>query len=192
MSDFTSRGGGFASAPALRFHGRTPDMPITGAQATTMTGVTLTSLYLCRETSGSLVDTMGGNSLAVTNTPMYAVPLGPDRTGIRYASAVTLHSADVNALALASWWYAGIFATSVAGLGLVIGLVSRFTAAAVGAGIYHQITGAASLLVSDGIAAPLALTDSVSLDFDSLYLCQMQIDRASTTARARFSPICRP
>jgi hypothetical protein len=189
MSDFGVRGGGFASAPARRFHGRTPDMPITGAQATTMTGVTLTSLYLCRETSGSLVDTMGGTSLAAANGPDYARPLGPDRTGILYTAAASSHSADVNAMALASWWYAALFVIGDAGVGTLPNIVGRLTAGGIGAVIYLQPTTTLSLVVNDGIAAPLSTGSVVVNARGQIYLGQLQIDRAATTARARLSRV---
>ena len=100
--------------------------PISSAQFVAMTGVTPTAIYLCNEASGSLVDVLGGTSLATVGSPAYAAPVG-DRIGVRYPAS-SGHGADVGALGLASGWYAAIFRISNPALGTPA-IVGRYNAA---------------------------------------------------------------
>lgn len=186
MTDFAKRGGGFMARLAPRFAGRTPDLPSTSEMFTRMTGLTAGGLYLCRETSGSLVDVLGGTSLATLGSPAYAAPVG-DRIGVRYPAA-SGHGADVAALGTASGWYAAIFTITDAVLGLP-GITGRSNAAFTRcAEIYAQMAGAGwTIQVKDGTST--ATNHGTTNVGAGTWLAQLQIDRAANLARGRMSRI---
>ena len=186
MTEFARRGGGFMARPAPRFAGRTPDLPSTAEMGTRCLGLTLGGLYLCRDASGSLVDVLGGTSLAAVGSPAYAAPVG-DRIGVRYPAA-SGHGADVGALGLASGWYAAIFRISDPALGTPA-IVGRYNAAFNRCvEIYSQIGGVFwTIRVHDGtsVASP-----SGTLNVGGgTWLAQIQIDRADSLVRARMTQI---
>ena len=186
MTEFARRGGGFMARLDPRFAGRMPDLPSTAEMGTRCLGLTLGGLYLCREASGSLVDVLGGTSLATLGSPAYAAPVG-DRIGVRYPAA-SGHGADVGALGLASGWYAAIFRISDPALALP-GIVGRYNAAFNrSAMIYSQIGGASwQIQIKDGVltAAP---SGTMNIGTGG-WFAQLQIDRAAATARARMTHI---
>ncbi len=186
MTEFTKRGGGFMARLDPRFAGRTPDLPSTSEMFTRMTGLTLGGLYLCRDASGSLVDVIGGTSLATLGSPAYAAPVG-DRIGVRYPAS-SGHGADVGALGLTSGWYAAIFRISDAAL-VLPGIVGRYNAAFNRcAAIYSQIGGVFwTIQIKDGaLTASPAGTLNVGA---GAWLAQLQIDRAANLARGRMTQI---
>lgn len=187
MSDFAIRGGGFAAPPSPRFAGRTPDLPSTSEMGTRQLGLALGGLYLCRETSGSLVDVIGGTALAQGGSPAYASPIG-DRIGVRFPAS-SQSVADVAALGVASGWYAAIFTISDATIGLP-GIVGRCNGAFDRcAAIYSQMAGAGwTIQVRDGVAGPASVTGTTNVGA-GVWLAQLQIDRAASLARGRMSRI---
>ena len=172
--------------PAPRFAGRTPDLPSTAEMGTRCLGLTLGGLYLCRETSGALVDVLGGTSLAAVGSPAYAASVG-DRIGVRYPAA-SGHGADVAALGTASGWYGAIFTISDAKLATP-GITGRSNAAFTRcAEIYAQMAGANwTIQIRDGAlsASPWGTTNVGA----GTWLAQLQIDRAAAMARGRMTQI---
>ena len=186
MTEFARRGGGFMARLDPRFAGRMPDLPSTAEMGTRCLGLTLGGLYLCREASGSLVDVLGGTSLATLGSPAYAAPVG-DRIGVRYPAA-SGHGADVGALGLASGWYAAIFRISNPALALP-GVPGRSNAAINRcAEIYTQIAGTSwTIQVRDGVS--IASNSGVLNVGAGPWLAQLQIDRAANMARGRMTQI---
>lgn len=166
----------------------TVQAPTSAAQSSAQLGITLTSLYLCRETSGALVDALGGSSLGVVGAPTFQYQVG-DQLGVRYPPGAS-HTADVNGIGIGSGWYGCIFRIADPSLALP-GIVSRanvgFTEAVC---LYAQLGGSAgwSVQVRDD-AAGVAVADGVVKTDAGSWLGQVQIDRANAVVRGRMSRI---
>lgn len=174
------------SGPTLRY----PTYPLTGAAFTALTGLTLTSLYLCQEASGDLADSVGANTLTASGTPTYQRMLPDGRLGVYADAAADGHFADVWTLGSDSCWMGAVF-EMVADLGSGAGIVGKLNAggASDGADInINSATGTLNLLVRDTGVNSRNVSGTTDLRaLGGLWLGQIQIDRAAGTARARAS-----
>lgn len=165
-------------------------LPTTGAQATSLLGLTLSSLYLCQEASGNLADSVGAATLTVGNGPTFQRAMPAGRLGVYYDTITDKHVADVQAMGSSSLWFAAVVEL-VADPGAQAGIVGRLNVAGAsdGADINVQTsTGFFNMLVRDAGAVSLSVTGTVNMRaLGGLWLAQLQIDRAATTARARVS-----
>lgn len=159
----------------------------TQAEFMALTGVTMSGIYLCRETSGSLADVLGGTALAATGSPAYQ-QLVRDRLGVRYPAGAG-HGADVHALGTGSGWYAAVFRIADLALGLP-GIVGRINAAfPEGLVLYSQIGGVQwTIQVRDAAAGQVAVSGSTNIGAGT-WLGQMQIDQSAAVVRGRMSRI---
>lgn len=163
--------------------------PVSSAHVAALTGITPTTIYAFRTTSGAVTDELGGTSLSANGSPTYQAQVG-DSIGVTYDSAAAGHRADVNGMGLASWLYAVIFRAPQTTAAALPGVIGRFDAAAtVGAGLYLQTTGSTTMLVKDGVGALTVSGPAGTVIPGDLYLAQIQIDRAANLARARWSRI---
>jgi len=171
------------------FTGEQPSYPTTSAAFAASTGITPTSLYTCLGASGTLVDVVGGNNLAVTGTPRFNQQIGGS-VGVNYNLAGAVgHSANVNDPGLSSCMFGAIGIWMGSGPAASFpGIIGRITV-----GLIPEI---ALYKASDTLNYPRvdikgATTGSLSL-FDTninvvtprrpvLYI--VQIDRTNTTAR---------
>lgn len=170
------------------YHQRLPTLPLTSAHHLALTGVTPTALYLCNETSGALIDQLGGTSLAAGGAPVYAVPVD-GRRGVRYPAGAS-HTADVNGIGVGSGWYGCIFTIADSSITLP-GIVSRANAAFTECvSVYGQAGGRAgwSVQVRDNAAGQIVPAGVVPISAGS-WLAQVQIDRAAATVRGRMSRV---
>lgn len=174
------------SGPTLRY----PTYPLTGAAFTALTGLTLTSLYPCQEASGNLADAVGANTLVAGGTPTFQRTLPDGRKGVHYDAALDKHAADVWTLGSSSLWLAAVF-EMVADVGTAAGIIGRLNLAGASDGCDINIatsTGFPNLLVRDSGVVSLNVSGSTNMRaLGGVWLGQLQIDRAGTTARARFS-----
>lgn len=175
------------SGPTLRY----PTYPLTGAAFTALTGLTLTSLYLCQEASGDLADTIGANTLTAVNTPTYQRRMPDGRLGVYYDAALDGHYADAWTLGSNSVWMAAVVEIVSDPGGAGSGIVGKLNAAGASDGCDVNIntgTGTMNMLVRDTGAVSLNVTGTTNLRaLGGLWLAQLQIDRAATTARSRMS-----
>lgn len=166
--------------------GEEPVFALTGAQATSMFGLTLDALYLMQESSGNVADSVGSNTLTVNATPAFQYSM-PYRNGINYDSGGDRHGADVLALGTGSGWYAATFVSTnnTVTRGIVGRSNSGLTETAV---LYAQpTTGYATGIVRDDGVNSLVLSTTTNVHDGQLWLAQLQVDRAANQARARFS-----
>ncbi len=171
--------------------GRAPTYPATGAAATTLLGLTLTSLYLCQEASGNLADSVGANTLVAANTPTFQRALPDGRLGVYYDAAGDKHVADVWTLGSTSAVMMAVF-EAVADLGgASAGIIGRFNAGGASDGVDVSLdttTGVPRLLLRDTGSNTLNVAGATNVrSLGGLWLAQLQVDRAGTTGRARFS-----
>jgi hypothetical protein len=174
-----------------RYHGRGVVLSMSGGQAANQLGITLTSLYMLDDASGSIADEMGGTALAVTGAPTFRRVDAAGGIGVHYTAAGQLHSADVNALGSASGWYAVVF-EDVSKAAVLSGVCGRINAGATECAVlYMQTTGAPSMLINDAAAGSLALQGVVvnPKTTGGAWLAQLQIDRTAAVARSRWSSI---
>lgn len=159
----------------------------TSAQFAAMTGVTPSAIYLCNEASGSLVDVLGGTSLAAVAAPVYQQQVD-DRLGVAYPKFAS-HGADVNALGVASGWYGAVFMLSDSTIALP-GIVGRNNAAFTeSVNLYMQTAGAGwSIQVRDDAAGQASITGTLNVSRGA-WFGQIQIDRAASLARGMVSRI---
>jgi hypothetical protein len=175
-----------------RYHGRGVVLPMSGGEAANRLGITLTSLYMLDDASGSIADEMGGTALAVTGAPTFRRVDAAGGIGVHYSAAPQIHSADVNALGVASGWYAAVF-EDVSKAAVLTGIVGRangaFTEVAL---LYLQSTGTTTAQLNDAGANPAVTVNGATANpktTGGAWLAQLQVDRAAGVARTRFSSI---
>lgn len=166
-----------------------PNFPTAAAQIATLTGITPTSVWACTETSGPLVDGVGGLNLAAVGTPTYQYQVD-DRRGIFYDAAADGHAADVLSLGLASGLY--VWAGRVMpALGSTGGIMGRVAVAARPSVVSYSTTGVnyPTTLIRDDTVGQLIMSDT-AVDLMTpkwAHLLTLQIDRANAIARVRIS-----
>lgn len=161
--------------------------PATSQEFTARTGITPSAIYLCDEASGNLVDAVGASDLASTGTPIYRYS-SSGRSGLWYDTPGDKHTADVNALGTTSGIYGCV--GQITTTGSTIGLMGRVNAAlADGVAMYLAAPAAGQLaaLIRDSGANSLTISPAQNVFSLGLFLAQIQIDRAASTARMRIS-----
>ena len=160
--------------------------PGTAAGFLNATGITPTSIYLCRDSSGSLIDSVSGNNLAQVGTPKYNVPV-VGQFGVSYTSSGSGHGSNVNDFAGNSVIFGCIAthpATPDAGLPGLIGRVSNTSFPCAAMYRTTETLKYPTFLIRDTVST-LTLSDATINTVEPirpiLYLAQ--IDRANTTAR---------
>lgn len=180
---FGRRGGGFA----VQTRPAPPFFPDTDEAFRARTGLALTALYPCDETSGSLKSRIGSFDLAAVNTPTFNYA-AIQRRGVYYDGANDRHAANIHDVAANSFLaFAVAHRVAAAATAGIMGRANASFAEAwylytntVDDKIFYDIRGDGSnqLGLTTATVAPL----STKLTFISF-----QMDRTATTARGRVS-----
>ena len=166
-----------------------PNFPETAAHVLLLTGITPSSLYLCRETSGNLADSVGAANLTAIGTPVFQYQTD-QRNGVWYDGAADAHNANVNDLAAASGLYAAAFRiVNAPGVGPQ-GIIGRTNATAQGVFLYTtDSVNYPQALFKDATPNTLGIQD-VNVDIRNrtdIMLGVIQVDRTAAIGRARIS-----
>ncbi len=110
------------------FTGEQPSYPLTASAFLNTTGINLTSLYTYTDSSGPLVDVIGGANLtSILGTPSYRQPVGGS-VGISYDGASnTGHYANVNDPGLSSFIIGAIGTFGTVYVGTQPGIFGRIS-----------------------------------------------------------------
>jgi hypothetical protein len=156
------------------------------------TGLTFDEVWLMQEASGNLVGAIAGTTLTASGTPTYQ-SASRRRAGVLYDATTDYHSAAVFPFGTGSAWVGFVIEIGTAdGLPAIGG---RSDPGANDTALVYLQTAPnywPTTLVRDSGSNSLLLGDSVDLrTIDTVWFVQLQIDRASGSARSRWSPLNR-
>jgi hypothetical protein len=165
---------------------RLPKYPTSGADLTAQTGLTATSLYLCEEASGNMVDAVGGLTLTAAGTPVYGGYVGP-KLGLGFNSTSDGFLADVHNLGTSSGLYLCVAYHTTTPDSFIFGRSNSGGDPCVFVGVATPASGTLRAVLRDDGANGLVL--SPALDVRSkLVLEIVQVDRAANLAKLYLKP----
>lgn len=166
-----------------------PALPVDAVGGAAILGLTPDEIWTMDEASGNLVGKIAATALAVAGAPTFQRRTLGD-LGVYYDAAGDNHNAAVFAFGVGSAWIGAIVEIVSTGAGQPGAIGRSDAAAAESAALYLQNTGEPSALIRDNGANSLTLVGPTDLrTVDTQWFCQLQIDRATTTARMLWSPL---
>jgi hypothetical protein len=165
---------------------RRPKYPTSGADFTAQTGLTATSLYLCEEASGNMVDAVGGLTLTAAGTPVYGGYVGP-KLGLGFNSTSDAFVANVHDLAAASGLYLCAAYHTTTPDSLIFGRTNAGSDPGIMVGVATPASGTLRGILRDDGANALTLAPALDVR-GKLVLEILQVDRAANVARLFLKP----
>lgn len=158
-------------------------------QVENLAGLSLTSLYLCNEASGNLVDCIGGQTLTAGGTPVYGDTSGSQRKrGVAFNSTSDGFQADVHDLDTRSFvMFAVVYFSSTPDT-TIFGRLNAAGAEGAFVGVATPASGTLRAVIRDSGAGELALAPAVDVR-TKLCCIVLQGDRGATpTGRFLIKP----
>lgn len=143
--------------------------------------LSLSSLYLCDEASGNLVDRVGSSNLTAAGTPVYQDPIG-GKLGVGFNSTTDGFAADVHDLGTTSGFYLAVIHFTATNDTHLFGRSNATSAECALVAVAVPGSGTIRFIVNDSGANSRVVTPATDVRGKTM-LAIAQIDRTANLAR---------